>query len=56
MTQVGVRPPEFVIFVNYPEAVHFSYERFILNLLRERFGFDGIPLRIHFRQKGDRQV
>jgi len=56
MTQVGVRPPEFVIFVNYPEAVHFSYERFILNLLREKFGFDGIPLRIHFRQKGDRQL
>jgi GTP-binding protein len=56
MTQVGVRPPEFVIFVNYPEAVHFSYERFILNLIRERFGFDGTPLKIHFRQKGDRNV
>jgi len=54
MTQVGIRPPEFVVFVNYPEAVHFSYERFILNLIRQKFGFDGVPLQIHFRQKGDR--
>lgn len=54
MTQVGVRPPEFVIFVNYPEAVHFSYERFILNLIRKEFGFEGIPLKINFRQKGNR--
>lgn len=54
MTQVGIKPPEFVIFVNYPEAVHFSYERFILNLIRKDFGFEGVPLTLHFRQKGDR--
>ncbi|MDK2792643.1 MAG: GTPase [Deferribacteres bacterium] len=56
MTQVGTKPPEFVVFVNYPEAVHFSYERFILNLIRQEFGFDGVPLKINFRQKGDRST
>lgn len=52
MTQVAVKPPEFVIFVNYPEAVHFSYQRFLFNMVRESFGFEGIPLKMHFRKRG----
>lgn len=54
MTQVSTKPPHFVIFVNYPEAVHFSYERYILNLIRESFGFDGVPLKISIRKRKGR--
>ena len=50
-TQTGTRPPEFVIFVNRPESIHFSYERFMINQLREHFGLDNIPLRLKFRKK-----
>ena len=46
MTQVSVRPPTFVLFVNDTELLHFSYKRYIENQLREAFGFDGTP--IHF--------
>lgn len=46
MTQVSVNPPTFVIFVNDPELMHFSYERFIENKLRESFYFDGTPLHL----------
>ncbi|MCA1927897.1 MAG: ribosome biogenesis GTPase Der [Calditerrivibrio sp.] len=52
MTQVAVKPPEFVVFVNYPEAVHFSYQRFLFNMVREHFGFEGIPMKMHFRKRG----
>jgi len=41
MTQVSVKPPEFVVFVNYPDAVHFSYQRFLFNMVREYFGLKG---------------
>jgi len=54
MTQVDVKPPYFVIFVNYPDAVHFSYKRYILNLIREAYGFDGIPLRMGIRKRKGR--
>lgn len=46
MTQVSVRPPTFVLFVNDTELLHFSYKRYIENQLREAFGFEGTP--IHF--------
>ncbi len=46
MTQVSVRPPTFVLFVNDTELLHFSYKRYIENQLREAFGFKGTPL--HF--------
>lgn len=52
MTQVSVKPPEFVVFVNYPDAVHFSYQRFLFNMVREYFGFEGIPMKMHFRKRG----
>lgn len=48
-TQVAVRPPTIVFFVNYPQAIHFSYERYLMNRLREAFGFEGTPLRLYFR-------
>ncbi|OGT98584.1 MAG: ribosome biogenesis GTPase Der [Geobacteraceae bacterium GWB2_52_12] len=48
-TQVGTRPPSFVIFTNQPESVHFSYERYLINRFREAFGFNGTPLRLMFR-------
>ncbi|HJA89251.1 MAG TPA: ribosome biogenesis GTPase Der [Candidatus Jeotgalibaca merdavium] len=51
MTQVGSKPPTFVLFVNDPELLHFSYERFIENQIRNTFSFDGTPFRIIARQK-----
>lgn len=51
MTQVGVKPPTFVLFVNDPELLHFSYERFIENQIRQAFEFEGTPFHIIARQK-----
>lgn len=51
ITQVGVKPPTFLIFVNYSEGVHFSYLRYIENGLRENFGFHGTPIRIYVRRR-----
>lgn len=54
MTQVGIQPPAFVSFVNYPEAVHFSYQRYLLNQIRAATGLDQVPLRLDFRQRSGR--
>jgi len=51
ITQDGIRPPSFVVFVNRAEGVHFSYERFLVNKLREAFGFTGTPLRLFFKDR-----
>jgi GTP-binding protein len=51
MTQTAVRPPSFVIFTNRAEGVHFSYERYLVNKLRESFGFTGAPLRLTFKDR-----
>jgi GTP-binding protein len=53
-TQVSVAPPTFVIAANYPERVHFSYRRYVVNQLRERFGFAGTPVRVFYRGKEKR--
>ncbi|MBQ8496935.1 MAG: ribosome biogenesis GTPase Der [Clostridia bacterium] len=53
MTEVGVRPPTFVIFCNEAELFHFSYQRYLENKMREVFGFNGTPIRFVIRQKGD---
>lgn len=54
ITQVSVKPPTFVIFVNDKELMHFSYTRYIENRIREAFGFKGTPLRFIIRErKGD---
>ena len=50
-TQVKIKPPTFVIFVNEPEIMHFSYQRYLENKLREAFGFEGTPLTMIIRGK-----
>jgi len=51
-TQVKVKPPTFVLFINNLELMHFSYERYIENQLRSSFGFEGTPIKIIGREKG----
>ena len=51
ITQVSTAPPTFVISTNYPESIHFSYERYLLNKMRDQFGFEGAPIRFLFRKK-----
>jgi GTP-binding protein len=50
-TQTGTRPPTFLLFVNDPAALHFSYERYLVNALREAFGFSGVTPRIRLRRR-----
>ncbi|MBQ2021222.1 MAG: ribosome biogenesis GTPase Der [Peptococcaceae bacterium] len=52
-TQSGVCPPTFVLFVNEPEIMHFSYERFLENKIRENFGFEGTPIKIVVRKRSE---
>lgn len=54
MTQVSVKPPTFVIFINDKELTHFSYTRYIENQIRETFGFRGTPLRFIYRERKDK--
>ena len=55
MTQVGIRPPHFVIFCNDRELFHFSYQRYLENQIRNTFGLEGTPIKITIRQKGDKE-
>lgn len=50
-TQVAVQPPSFVVFVNDPELMHFSYERFLENKIRDAFGFVGTPIKLFARRR-----
>ncbi|MCA1320759.1 ribosome biogenesis GTPase Der [Bacillus tianshenii] len=50
-TQVAIKPPTFVIFVNEPELMHFSYKRFLENRIRDAFGFEGTPIRLIARPR-----
>ena len=50
-TQVKIKPPTFVVFVNDPEIMHFSYQRYLENKFREAFGFEGTPIRFFLRNK-----
>jgi GTP-binding protein len=50
-TQVAIKPPTFVVFVNDPELMHFSYERFLENRIRDAFGFEGTPIKIYARER-----
>jgi len=52
ITQVSAGPPTFVVYTNHPEGIHFSYERYLINQMRETFGFQGVPIRLQFRRKG----
>ena len=51
-TQVKTAPPSIVCFVNYPEHVHFSYIRFLINRIREETGLDKTPIRLFLRKRG----
>ena len=55
MTQVGVKPPHFVIFCNDARLFHFSYQRYLENQIRAVFGLEGTPIKITIRQKGDKE-
>jgi GTP-binding protein len=53
--QVGVEPPIFVVRVNRPAGIHFSYERYLVNSLRRAFGFSGSPIKVIFRKAAGRR-
>lgn len=55
ITQVSVKPPTFVIFVNDKELMHFSYTRYLENQIREAFGFRGTPLKFFIRERKDKE-
>ncbi|NLW39746.1 MAG: ribosome biogenesis GTPase Der [Tissierellia bacterium] len=52
-TQVGVRPPRFLFFINKKELMHFSYQRYLENQIRKYFGFDGTPIKFELKEKGE---
>jgi GTP-binding protein len=51
VTQAGVHPPRFIIFCNDAKLVHFSFRRYLVNTLRERYGFVGVPIRLELRSR-----
>jgi len=53
--QISTKPPTIVCFVNYPQAVHFSYKRYLINQFRKETGLDKTPIRIIFRQREGRK-
>ncbi|MDI9495409.1 MAG: ribosome biogenesis GTPase Der [Bacillota bacterium] len=55
-TQVAVNPPKFLIFVNDKEIVHFSYERYLENKIREAFEYRGTPINIEFRNRSEKNL
>ena len=56
VTQADICPPRFIIFVNNPELMHFSYLRFLENRLRESFGFEGTPLKFVIRKRNEDEI
>ena len=55
MTQVGVKPPHFVVFCNDRRLFHFSYQRYLENCIRSTFGLEGTPIILSIREKGDKE-
>jgi GTP-binding protein len=51
ITQASIRPPTFVVFTDKADKMHFSLERFLMNRLRERFGFEGTPIVIKTKRR-----
>jgi len=54
-TQAGIKPTTFVLFVNQKRLFHFSYMRFLENQLREKYGFEGVPIHIELREGKPRE-
>ncbi len=50
-TQAAIKPPNFIFFVNNPELLHFSYRRYLENVLRKNFGFEGVPIRMTIKRR-----
>ena len=55
MTQVGVKPPHFVVFCNDTRLFHFSYQRYLENCIRNTFGLEGTPVILSVRQRGEKE-
>jgi GTP-binding protein len=55
VTQAAVAPPTFVAMTNAPDAIHFSYQRFVVNQLRKQFGFAGVPVRVIYKARRRRE-
>jgi GTP-binding protein len=55
VTQAEIAPPTFVVMTNTPDAIHFSYRRFVVNQLRKHFGFEGSPVRVHYKARRRRE-
>ena len=51
VTQAEVAPPTFIVMTNAPDSIHFSYRRFVMNQLRKHFGFEGVPVRVHYKAR-----
>lgn len=51
VTQAATRPPTFIAVTNEPKLVHFSYQRYVQNAIRKRFGFEGVPVRVFYRKR-----
>lgn len=51
-TQASVKPPKFVLFINDKELMHFSYQRYLENKIRQSFGFEGTPIQFEMRERG----
>ncbi|MGO9834239.1 MAG: ribosome biogenesis GTPase Der [Polyangiaceae bacterium] len=56
VTQAQVAPPTFVAMTSVPDSIHFSYRRYVTNQLRERFAFEGVPIRVHYRARRRRDA
>ncbi|MEM7435639.1 MAG: ribosome biogenesis GTPase Der [Myxococcota bacterium] len=54
VTQASTAPPTFVVMTNEPKGIHFSYQRYVVNQIRKRFGFRGTPIRVRYRGKKKR--
>lgn len=54
VSQTGIRPPNFTVFINDRELMHFSYQRYLENRIRENFGFEGTPIRFNYNEKKNR--
>jgi GTPase len=52
VAQPGTAPPRFVVQASHPESIHFSYQRYVVNAIRKRFGFEGVPVRVEYRRPG----
>ena len=55
VTQAATRPPTFIAVTNEPNHIHFSYQRYVINSIRKRFGFEGVPIRVFYRKKRRRE-